>query len=396
MSAHNQKSAFPSYYHDTWTLLKNYRSVSWSIEVSDYNLQAEFRTEYGCASEAVLDGLEASNSNTHLESYVHSLERSKRMLQLINSAIDLMRKKHEKGELYYWILYYTYLAPHHYANNYEILHFLELKGMPMSMRNYYLRREEAINVLSSVLWGYTSTDCEELICDDDPTFAQSMFKRILSLPAYSSKSMKLSCLTDIAEMSANTIAQYDILFLDIDLGKESGIDLARKMRKMNPEAVLIFVTNFSEYAPEGYEVDAFRYLAKSELEKKLPTYFEDALAMCRTRQRKVEILCEGESVPIPVQSLAWIESQGREQYLHLVGGCREQLITRLTITQLEDLLVPHGFLRIHKSYLVNMAYLQSFQSTSAVLTIGQALPVGARSYRDNKQKFVRWQAQQLW
>ena len=85
MSAHNQKSAFPSYYHDTWTLLKNYRSVSWSIEVSDYNLQAEFRTEYGCASEAVLDGLEASNSNTHLESYVHSLERSKRMLQLINS-----------------------------------------------------------------------------------------------------------------------------------------------------------------------------------------------------------------------------------------------------------------------------------------------------------------------
>lgn len=59
-----------------------------------------------------------------------------------------------------------------------------------------------------------------LICDDDPTFAQSMFKRILSLPAYSSKSMKLSCLTDIAEMSADTIAQYDILFLDIDLGKQ--------------------------------------------------------------------------------------------------------------------------------------------------------------------------------
>ena len=227
-----------------------------------------------------------------------------------------------------------------------------------------------------------------LICDDDQTFAQSMFKRILSLPAYSSKSMKLSCLTDIAEMSANTIAQYDILFLDIDLGKESGIDFARKMRKMNPEAVLIFVTNFSEYAPEGYEVDAFRYLAKSD--------FEDALAMCRTRQRKVEILCEGESVPIPVQSLAWIESQGREQYLHLVGGCREQLITRLTMAQLEDLLVPHGFLRIHKSYLVNMAYLQSFQSTSAVLSTGQALPVGARSYRENKQKFVRWQAQQLW
>ena len=160
------------------------------------------------------------------------------------------------------------------------------------------------------------------------------------------------------------------------------------------ERVLRFDINANPcVAGLGYED---LYLAKSELEKKLPTYFEDALAMCRTRQRKVEILCEGESVPIPVQSLAWIESHGREQYLHLVGGCREQLITRLTMTQLEDLLVPHGFLRIHKSYLVNMAYLQSFQSTSAVLTVGQTLPVGARSYRDNKQKFVRWQAQQLW
>lgn len=235
-----------------------------------------------------------------------------------------------------------------------------------------------------------------LVCDDDPTFAQSISKRILSLPTFTSRSMAVSCLTDIAEMRANTIAQYNILFLDIDLGKESGIDLARKMRKINPEAVLIFVTNFSEYAPEGYEVDAFRYLAKADLEKKLPIYFEDALAMCRTRQRKVEILCEGESVPIPVQSLAWVESQGREQYLHLVGGCREQLVTRLTMMQLEELLIPQGFLRIHKSYLVNMAYLQFFQSTSAVLTTGLTLPVGARSYRENKQKFVRWQAQQLW
>ena len=162
MSAHNQKSAFSSYYHDTWTLLKNYRSVSWSIEVSDYNLQAEFRTEYGCASEAVLDGLEASNSNTHHESYVHSLERSKRMLQLINSAIDLMRKKHEKGELYYWILYYAYLSPQQCENAGAILQSLETKGISISLRTYYVHRDEAIEVLSSILWGYTSQDCENI------------------------------------------------------------------------------------------------------------------------------------------------------------------------------------------------------------------------------------------
>lgn len=67
-----------------------------------------------------------------------------------------------------------------------------------------------------------------LICDDDSTFAQSMFKRILSLPAYTSKSMKLSCLTDVAEMNADTIAQYDILFLDIALVKKAVLTLQER------------------------------------------------------------------------------------------------------------------------------------------------------------------------
>ena len=115
------------------------------LKFSDYNLQAEFRTEYGCASEAALDGLEASNSNTHLESYVHSLERSKRMLQLINSAIDLMRKKARKrGNSITGFCTIHILPLIIMRTTMRFCIFLNLKGMPMSMRNYYLRREEAI------------------------------------------------------------------------------------------------------------------------------------------------------------------------------------------------------------------------------------------------------------
>ena len=158
-----QKSNVSPHYHDTRTLLRKYRDVMWNLEVSDLDLQEEFKAEYGLSTDALFVDSEVNKGGNRLESYARALERSKKMMQIIDTAIDLMRRKHKKGEFYYWILYYTYLAPHHYANNYEILHFLELKGMPMSMRNYYLRREEAINVLSSVLWGYTSTDCEELI-----------------------------------------------------------------------------------------------------------------------------------------------------------------------------------------------------------------------------------------
>lgn len=128
-----------------------------------------------------------------------------------------------------------------------------------------------------------------LICDDDAAFAQDMAKKIQALPAYSPKSMNVQLLTDVTAMSAGVLTKFDILFLDIDLGNKNGIELARIMREHNAEAVLILVTNFSEYAPEGYEVNAFRYLSKAELDRKLPGYFSDALAVCRTRKRKVEI-----------------------------------------------------------------------------------------------------------
>ena len=235
-----------------------------------------------------------------------------------------------------------------------------------------------------------------LICDDDAVFAQDMAKKILALPDYSPKSMNVQCLTDVNAMSAGELTKFDILFLDIDLGDKNGIELARTMRVRNVEAVLILVTNFSEYAPEGYEVDAFRYLPKAELERKLPGYFSDALAVCRTRQRKVEIFCEGESMPVPVQALIYVESQGHEQLLHLTGWSKKELYTRMTMAQLEELLFPQGFLRIHKQFLVNMAYLQSLQSTGALLTTGKSLKASARNYRENQQKFVDWKTQQIW
>ena len=235
-----------------------------------------------------------------------------------------------------------------------------------------------------------------LICDDDAAFAQNMAKKILTLPAYSPKSMNVQCLTDINAMNAEVLTKSDILFLDIDLGDKNGIDLARIMRVHNAEVVLILVTNFSEYAPEGYEVDAFRYLSKAELDRKLPGYFSDALAACRTRKRKVEIFCEGESMSVPVQAITYVESKGHEQLLHLIGWSKEELFSRVTMAQLEELLFPQGFLRIHKQYLVNMVYLQSLQSTGAVLTTGKTLKASARNYRENQQKFVNWKAQQLW
>ena len=68
----------------------------------------------------------------------------------------------QKGEFYYWILYYAYLSPQQCENAGAILQSLESKGISISLRTYYVHRDEAIEVLSSILWGYTSQDCEKI------------------------------------------------------------------------------------------------------------------------------------------------------------------------------------------------------------------------------------------
>lgn len=80
----------------------------------------------------------------------------------VPTVIDLMRRKHKKGEFYYWILYYAYLSPQQCENAGAILQLLETKGISISLRTYYVHRDEAIEVLSSILWGYTSQDCEKI------------------------------------------------------------------------------------------------------------------------------------------------------------------------------------------------------------------------------------------
>ena len=167
-----QKSNVSPHYHDTRTLLRKYRDVMWNLEVSDLDLQEEFKAEYGLSTDALFVDSEVNKGGNRLESYARALERSKKMMQIIDTAIDLMRRKHKKGEFYYWILYYAYLSPQQCENAGAILQLLETKGISISLRTYYVHRDEAIEVLSSILWGYTSQDCEKitnLLTPDSPS-----------------------------------------------------------------------------------------------------------------------------------------------------------------------------------------------------------------------------------
>lgn len=161
-----------SRYHDTWKLLKKYRDVVWSLELSVQQIKSQFQIEYGSSIDDFLDSIYMAGADlggTQIENHARCIERSHKMLLLVQNAVDLLRTRHKNGEAYYWLLHYTYLSPQQLKNVEEIIEQLRPHIHDISFRTYYRRRKEAIEALSSVLWGYTAQDSLQVLEQFFPT-----------------------------------------------------------------------------------------------------------------------------------------------------------------------------------------------------------------------------------
>lgn len=162
-------------YHDTWTLLKKYRDVVWSLELSVNRAQRKFKVEFGKSIEDFLESIYLAGvdfKESGIEDHAKRIEQSYQMLQLVDNAVSLLREKHKHGETYYWILYYSFLSPQQYRNADEVVDQLRPHIRDISYRTYYRRRRDAIEALSSVLWGFSSKDCIEILREFFPSEGQ--------------------------------------------------------------------------------------------------------------------------------------------------------------------------------------------------------------------------------
>ena len=161
-----QKEQENQLYHDTLTLLKKYRDVVWSLELSVQQVRRQFRIEYGDSIEDFLESIYLAGvdfADTGIQEHARSIERSYQMLKLMENAVNLLRNKHKFGEAYYWILYYSFLSPQQYRNTEEVLEQLQPHIQDISYRTYFRKRKEAVDAFSSILWGYTSRDSLRLL-----------------------------------------------------------------------------------------------------------------------------------------------------------------------------------------------------------------------------------------
>ena len=157
----NQTKLDDMLYHDTFTLLKKYRDVVWSLELSVQKVRRQFEMEMGSSIDDFLESIYLAGvdfKENGIEEHAQSIERSHKMLKLVDYSVNLLRNKHKYGESYYWILYYSFLSPQQFKNADEIVEQLRAHIQDMSLRTYYRQRNKAIEALSSILWGYSSKD----------------------------------------------------------------------------------------------------------------------------------------------------------------------------------------------------------------------------------------------
>lgn len=130
-------------YHDTWRLLKKYRDVVWSMELSVQQVKKEFELEFGTTINDFLESIYLAGldlGGTKIKAHTECIERSNQMLTLLNNAVELLRTRHKNGEPYYWILYYTFLSPQQLDNVNEIVEQLQPYIRDISRTTYYRKR----------------------------------------------------------------------------------------------------------------------------------------------------------------------------------------------------------------------------------------------------------------
>lgn len=227
------------------------------------------------------------------------------------------------------------------------------------------------------------------ICDDEAptrTYLASLI-RAQNCPCevveYASAS---DCLADRREI--------DLILLDIELNANGpdGMALARQIREDNSAAqpVIVFVTGYEQYVFDAFDVGAFQYLLKPVEEGKFAQVFARAVSQIRTTREKtartLTLQSAGVSRTVPLDSIYYIESSNHKVVLRLKEG---EFSCYGKIRDLEAELGDQ-FCRVHKGYLVNLAYVEGYSKTELTLTNGEKLLISKYKYQDFVKAYLRF------
>lgn len=174
---------------------------------------------------------------------------------------------------------------------------------------------------------------------------------------------------------------YDMVFMDIELPFIDGMEAAKRLRAVDSQVILIFVTNMAGYAVKGYEVDALDYLVKPVHYGDFELKLRRAVARREEAQEAILVVRQSGFLRLRLQEICYIEVRGHTLIFHTETG---PVSGSGTLLETEEKLKSKGFLRCNKCYLVNQKHIAGVHGYTLLMTGGEELQIS----RPRKKAFM--------
>jgi len=226
------------------------------------------------------------------------------------------------------------------------------------------------------------------ICDDNPWEMNRIAAMVEEYAKDSGWPIQYHLFSNTEQMlqSAENM-HYSHYFLDVMMPGINGISAAQEIRTFDKEAKIIFMTSFKEYAYQSYSVKAYDYLLKPVQEKQ----FFDILEQLQWQEANSEACLCVQTVRgffrIPYAKLSFLEVYQKKLYFHLVD--KQIRIISGTLAKYEtELLSRTEFIKIHRSYIINLNQVSALSPDGCLLFSGENLPISRLLYHQVQERYM--------
>ena len=169
--------------------------------------------------------------------------------------------------------------------------------------------------------------------------------------------------------------EWDILLLDIEMGAMDGVTMAKRVRQDNEAVQIVFITGYSDYIAEGYEVAALHYLMKPVNREKLLTVLDRAMEKRKQEERCLNLEAYGEMVRLPFYEIRYLDVHQNYVTVH----AKADYTVKRTLGDFEKEL-DDRFCRVGRGMILNLKYIQRVTKTEVRLSDGTVLPLPRGAY----------------
>ena len=203
------------------------------------------------------------------------------------------------------------------------------------------------------------------IVEDEDSYAQQLTEFINKYQEESGNYFKITRFSDGDEITNGYSGQFDIILMDIEMKLMDGMTAAEEIRKLDQEVVIMFITNMTNYAIRGYQVDALDYVLKPVSYFAFSQKLGRALGKIKKSNSRIITIEVASGVKkLDLDSLFYIESEGHNLTFYTTSG---QFSVRAKMGDFEEQLAPYSFFRSNKGYLVNLKFVDGVENGCCII-----------------------------